>query len=119
MGTETHYPIGTILKRRKLEDNVLDELRVVGGGNQLVVTSNLAFESSFELDGHIALSEYEEVVPEGGTPFNPRAIVGRKLSPEEIFSEHARTHPEEAVTGRQPRGGRRKKETAIAPVVAE
>jgi len=103
MGTESHFPIGTVFKRRKPLDDSLDELRVVGGGNKLVVTSNLEFGQSFELTGSEVNEEYDVDVPPGAELLAPTVNYNTEPSPEEVFAKQARDNP---VTVRARRGPR-------------
>lgn len=102
MGTESHFPIGTVFKRRKPQDDLLDELVVVGGGKALVVRSNTEFGPSFELTGQEVNDEYDVDAAEGGELSAPTVNYNTEPSPEEVFAKLARDNPVKV----KPRRGR-------------
>lgn len=101
MGTETHYPIGTVLTRRDPQDDALDEIRVVGGGKKLVITSNTEFGESFEMDSAVARRDYESDLPGELYTAGRPTYVEPGLSPEQAFAEMERNaapvEPEDPV----------------------
>lgn len=85
MGTETSYPIGTILTRRNPVGDENDELRVVGGGKELVVTSTKTFGDNFQITGAVARAEYTTDVPDSVLLSQP-TYVDPGPSPEQVFN---------------------------------
>lgn len=91
MGTEQIFPIGTVLTRRKTEGDAWDEIRVVGGGDHLIVTSNTEFTESREMNVMDVREDYEGDIPEtAGDEEYSVTIVNPGLSPEQIFAKQAR-----------------------------
>lgn len=88
MGTEQSYPINAILTRREPKGDDLDELRVVGGGKQLVVTPSKGFGSNFQLSADVVRKEYESSIPDSVLLQQP-TYVNPGPSPEQIFSGEA------------------------------
>jgi hypothetical protein len=97
------YPPGTVFKRRKPLNDSLDEIRVVGGGKTLVVTSNLQFEGQQVMDFAVLRTEYLDgegaEIPEPVMDDNAKS----KMTPEEVFAAEAAAAAIEVV----PKGGKR------------
>lgn len=104
------YPVGTIFKRRVPKNDSLDEIRVVGGGNALIVTSNTEFGPRLP----IPLKElFEEFVDENGDELQEPETATRRMSPTEFFEKQTRDQLQrEALAGEPPArtGGRRAKQ---------
>lgn len=103
MGSEQYYPAGTKLTKIKKAGDANDVLVVVGGGDQLIVTSDVEFGQNFSLDISVAREDYDADLPEG-------AEVGRAerattvLTPEQAFAKTARDNAtDEPPKGRQGR----------------
>lgn len=110
MGTETIFPIGTVLNRRKPKNDVWDEIKVVGGGDHLVVTSNKEFSESKTMDVMTAREEYDGDIPEneGSGEEYSVTIVNPGLSPEQIFAKQAREAAARGETPPKAREGRKR-----------
>ena len=106
MGTETHFPIGTILTRRDPQNDSRDELRVVGGGKKLVVTSNTEFGESFEMDSAVVRREYDSDVESNELYASRPQYIEAGPSPEQVFADMARAAEKET-----PRRGRGRRST--------
>lgn len=87
MGTESFFPIDTVLTRKKAKGDEFDKLRVCGGGKSVIVESLVGFSGAQELPVERLREEYDAETPEGvkfdayKQPDNP----GAGLSPEETF----------------------------------
>jgi hypothetical protein len=86
MGTETAYPIGTILTRREPQGDGRDQLKVVGGGKEeVVVTSNTDFTENFGLQAGVIRAEYEANVDTEGVHLSTPTYVDPGPTPEQVF----------------------------------
>jgi hypothetical protein len=103
MGSEQFYPAQTRLTRRNKKNDADDELIVVGGGDQLIVTSAIEFGPNRPLDIVTAREDYDAELPEGAeVGAVERATTA--LTPEQQFAKAARDNPPaEAPKGRQGR----------------
>ncbi len=108
MGTEQIFPIGLVGKRRDSQDDAWDEIRVVGGGESLIVTSNTEFTGSEPISVQQAREDYEweehdseDAVARGIVTLDPGP------TPEEVFARKTR---QDKADGVEPtaRPGRRK-----------
>lgn len=81
------YGVGTLFKRRVPQNDASDEIRVVGAGVSPVVTSNVEFGQTYQLDLKVLRAEYTtltgEDIPE------PEPLPAHLLSPEEVFAAQA------------------------------
>lgn len=90
MGTEQSYPIGTVLTRKKPEGDNRDEVRVVGGGKELIVTPNKEFGESFQIDANVARRDYNSDVGEDVLLAQP-TYIDPGPTPEQVFSQDTNT----------------------------
>lgn len=104
MGTEQLFPIGLVGKRRDPQEDAWDEIRVVGGGESLIVTSNIEFTGSEPLGVQQAREDYEwedhdseDAVARGIVTLDPGP------TPEEVFARKAR---DDRAAGVEPTGRR-------------
>lgn len=105
MGTESYYPVGTKLTRKDKEDDGEDELVVVGGGDQLIVSSAVEFGPNFPLDVSVARDQYDADFPEGFEPGEPE-VLRPGLTPEQVFAQTAREARQSGEPQAPRRGGR-------------
>lgn len=86
MGTEAIFPVGTVLTRKAQQDDEHDQLRVVGAGKELIVTSNIGFTTNYTLDITVAREQYTAAIPSEviHEPGRRRPAL-QGLSPEEQF----------------------------------
>ena len=98
------YPVGTVFKRRVPKNDSLDEVRVVGGGNALIVTSNTEFGPPMQ----IPLADlFAEFVDQTGADLQEPETDGRRMSPTEVFEKETRDQKQrEALAGDPPTKGR-------------
>jgi hypothetical protein len=116
MGLDQLYPIGTVLTRRVLQDDAWDEIRVVGAGSELVVTSNKEFTESKTLNVQEAREDYDgDVEHEASEEEEGKVILVRPgATPEQVFAAEARAA---AARGEVPKGRQgRKRSDPPAPL---
>jgi len=89
MGIESIFPVGTILKRITPKGDDLDEVRVVGGGRDLVVTSNSGFSGNVPLNAAVVRAEYGADFPDEVYLQRP-SYVDPGPTPEQVFAAQDR-----------------------------
>ncbi len=105
------YGVGTVFKRRVPNSDATDEIRVVGAGASPVVTSNVEFGQTYQIDLKTLRAEYTtatgEDIPE------PDPIPEHLLSPEEVFAQQAaRNEAAGVVPGETAAANRRRRAAA-------
>jgi len=113
MGTEQLFPIGLVGKRRDKKEDAWDEIRVVGGGDSLIVTSNTEFTGSEPISVQQAREDYEweehdsaDAVARGIVTLDPGP------TPEEVFARQTRADREAGVEPVGRRGRKRSDDPA-------
>lgn len=97
------YPIGTVLTRKDPQGDFMDEVHVVGGGQQLIVESRKEFSGVHELDMKLARTEYDADIPESVRLERPQ-VVDPGLTPEQVFAQTEREGREQNKTeGKSPK----------------
>lgn len=90
MGIEIVYPVGTVLTRNEKQGDSADVVRVVGGGDKIVVTPHEEYGNNFELDVRVAREQYAADLPEGTELQRVPPVGNQGLSPEQVFAKEAR-----------------------------